>query len=257
MLYDVLDGYRAYLSQKLRPNSVRTYYNRLESLLEGQSLIDTIEKLDISKILVNLSKIQYKNQFSQSKNALLYFLSFINIAMNDEQMKIFKVLEMKTRKKYRKMKQINYREIDKKIRYIKNQKLKLCYKTLLATGLRVSEIAQITPSNCYITNNKIILYFIGKGGNKENVSILTDEHPKLYEELKCMIEATGKTKKVFYSANYLQQKAKKLNFHCHDLRRIFAKQEYKKTKSRKYVSKKLRHTNIKTTNIYLRSKIKF
>ena len=61
---------------------------------------------------------------------------------------------------------------------------------------------------------------------------------------------------MFYSAIYLQKEAQRLGITCHNLRRAYAKLEYKKTKSRENVRKKLRHTNIKTTNIYLRSKIK-
>jgi len=61
--------------------------------------------------------------------------------------------------------------------------------------------------------------------------------------------------KLFYSANYLQTKAIKYGFECHDLRRAYAKKEYLKTKDKGHVMEKLRHTSLKSTNIYLRSRI--
>ena len=66
MKYDVLQAYKSYLLERYRPTTAQTYYNRLEHLLEGQSLFHTVEKLDISKILDNLSKVRYKSYFSQS-----------------------------------------------------------------------------------------------------------------------------------------------------------------------------------------------
>jgi len=258
MKYDTLGAYREYLTtaRRLRPDTVRTYYNRLDRLLEGQSLIHTVEKLDISKIIENLSKITYKNHFSQSKNALLHFLAFLNISIRDEHLEQIENLERNTRKKYRKLKKADFKEIDKKIKHLKNKKLKLSYQVIIETGLRVFEDAQITPNDCMISNDEIRLSFIGKGGKKEEVIILKKENPTLYQQLREKIETTKKTDKLFYSANYLQQHAQKHGFRCHDLRRAYAKLEYKKTKSKEDVRKKLRHTNTKTTNIYLRSKIK-
>ena len=258
MKYDTLGAYREYLAtaRRFRPDTIRTYYNRLDHLLEGQSLTHTVEKLDIAKIIENLSKITYKNHFSQSKNALLHFLAFLNISIRDEHLEEIEKLERNTRKKYRSLKKADFKEIDKKIKYLKNKKLKLSYQVMIETGLRVFEVAQITPNDCTISNDEIQLSFIGKGGKKEEVIILKKENPTLYENIKEKTETTKKADKMFYSAIYLQKEAQRLGITCHNLRRAYAKLEYKKTKSREDVRKKLRHTNIKTTNIYLRSKIK-
>lgn len=108
-------------------------------------------------------KITYKNHFSQSKNALLHFLAFLNISISDEHLKQIENLEKNTRKKYRKLEQADFKEIDKKIKYLKNKKLKLSYQVMIETSLRVFEVAQITPSDCLISNDEIHLSFIGKG----------------------------------------------------------------------------------------------
>lgn len=256
MKYDVLRDYRGYLEESLRPETVRTYYNRLECLLEGQSLFDTLEKLDMQKVLDNLAKIKHKNHFSQSKNAFLYFLESQDITLDDKFQEQLDELEKNTRNKYRKPNNTDFNKTDKTIKHLKNQKLKLSYQTLLETGLRVSELSQLTKEDTIITDDAIQLSFTSKGGNKEEVTVHKEENFKLFNDLKERIKVTQENKKLFYSSIYLQKKAKELEFTCHDLRRACAKIEYKKTKSKDAVRRKLRHTTIKTTNIYLKSKIK-
>ena len=255
MKYDVLQAYKSYLLEHYCPTTAQTYYNRLEHLLEGQSLFYTVEKLDISKILDNLSKIKYKNYYSQSKNALFLFFKFQNITLSNEQLKAIELFQKSTQKKYRKQKQKNFLAIDKEIRNIKNSKMRLSYQVLMYTGLRVSELSQITKRDTCITDNAIYFSFTGKGGKRESVMLSKKNQETCFYELCDHIKRTKDDKKIFYSANYLQIIAKKnYSFSCHDLRRIFAKQQFTQTKSKKEVQKKLRHANLKTTKIYLNSK---
>lgn len=255
MKYDVISAYRKYLEKTYRPTTTRTYTNRLESLLKDQSVLNFDEQLDIDKMIQHLSKIKYKNEFSQYKNALLKFLEFKHITLEQEQLNQIEQLEKSTQKKYRRKKFADYKTVDKTIKHIRNQKLKLSYQTMMASGLRVFELSQIRRDDCIITNDFIRMYFVGKGGVEESVIILKAENRLLYENLTELISNTEFSKKVFYSSNYLQRKAKEYNFQCHDLRRIYSKVEYKKTKSKKDVQEKMRHTNEKTTNIYLKSNI--
>lgn len=255
MLYDVLDGYKQYLELSYRPQTVRTYCNRLKLLFVGQSILNTIEQLDIQKILDNLSCIKHKNEFSQSKNAFLHFLKYEKILLSDEQLKQLKTLENQTHKKYKKKKVINYKKIDQTIKHLKNKKLKLCYQTLLNTGLRVSELSQIAKNDCIVFSDSISFSFTGKGGKWQKITILRQDNTKLFDELKEHISTLQTSEKVFYSSNYLQSQANRLGFQCHDLRRICAKLEYKKARSKEEVKKKLRHDSVKNTNIYLRSEI--
>jgi integrase len=225
-------------------------------LFEGQSITDTIKNLDIDKVINQLAKIHHKNYFSQSKNAFLRFCQFQNINLSKEAIEQIKELETKTHKKYRTQKEIDYQAIDRTIKHMKNQKFKLSYRLMLATGLRVAELSQLTSNDCTITDTAIGFSFIGKGGSKELVQLTKTEQPKFYCSIKQHIEKTQQSKKLFYSLDYLQTNAKKLGFSCHDLRRIFAKLEYQKGKSKEEVKEKLRHSSMKTTNRYLNSKIK-
>lgn len=257
VLYDVLFDYRVYLEGRYSPATATTYFRRMCFLLEQQFLIDSFKDVDMAKVLNQLSKVKHKNYFSQCKNALKHFCEFEKIKLDSDYLEQVNQLQNSTRKKYRKLKIINYKEVVSKINHLKNLKLRLSYLTMLNTGLRVSELAQLMSCNCSISNGKVVFYFIGKGGKQEKVQFLKSDDTKYFKEIQELVQQTKPNEFIFYSANYLQTHAQKLDFGCHDLRRMFAQVEYKKSKSRQDVMKKLRHSNLKTTNIYLKSKIKF
>jgi integrase len=256
MLYKVLNEYKEYLSTILTTATADTYYKNLSILFKGQSINDVVGNFDMDKVINNLSKIKYKNDFSKAKNALIYFCNFKGININQVDLLKISELENNTKKKYRRLYEIDFKKIDEKIKHIKNKKLKLCFEVMLSTGLRVTELSGIKVSDCLLDDKKLELSFIGKGGNKEKVLISRNNNDNLFDNLKDIIVSNDSNKKIFYSANYLQKKARELNFKCHDLRRIYARVEYKKTKSKKEVMNKLRHTSIKNTNIYLRRKVR-
>jgi site-specific recombinase XerC len=259
VLYALLRNYKKYLSdiRELQPATANTYYKRLCILLEGQNLTETVKKLDVNKILNKLNQIQHKNLFSQNKNAFLYFCECQNIVLSADTLEIIKELEQQTKKKYRSLKIIDFKKIDEIIKNLKNTKLKLCYQVMLATGLRVSEISGITPADCMMGDDSIVFSIVGKGSKKDTVVINAIGYSEVFQCVKTQIENTPPSKRVFFSTIHLQTKAQELGFKCHDLRRIFAKAEYVKSGSKTAVMKKLRHSNVKTTNIYLKSKIKF
>ena len=253
----MLARYRAYLEERYLPATARTYYTRLCFLLEGQYFIEKFKDVDIQKVLEQLSSVKHKNYFSQCKNALRHFCEFENVKPEVQHLKKIKELEHSTRKKYRKLKVIHYQETYSKINGLKNLKLKLSFLTMLKTGLRVSELTQLTPYHCSLSGDDITFNFIAKGGQKEQVTISKDDNPNFFSLLLNHIQKMSENEYLFYSSAYLQTKAKEFGFKCHDLRRIYAQLEYKKTKSIKYVMKKLRHNSIKNTAIYLRCKVDF
>lgn len=232
----------------------------MAKLLEGHYLTNDCSKIGISSLISKLSHIHYKNQFSQSKNALLYFCKCYHIDITNKQLKDIERLQKQTRKKYRRLNKTEYPKIKRTINHLKNKKLKVSYLTMIETGLRVSELSQIKIEDCHIYDEKICFSFIGKGGKKAFSTISKKDNTPLYVCLKDTIlyycDKGLDSKKLFYSSQYLQQKAKLYGFSCLELRRISAKLEYKKSKSKNQVKEKLRHANIKTTNIYLDSSVK-
>jgi len=256
VIENVLSEFGVFLQEHYgrRPATVENYVVRTRQLLKGQYLIDDNTTIDIDSILKKLSEVKYKNHFSQHKNALLKFCEFKGIILSSSHIEKIKHLERATKKKYKKTHEIDYRNINKKIDNLKNENLKLCYQVMMVTGLRVFEIEQITHEKCTIEDDKIIMYFIGKGNVPSNVELHRIDYLKIYDKLKTKTE---QKEKLFYSAVYLQRCAKKMGFECHDLRRIFARLEFNKTHSKKYVQEVLRHSSRKNTNLYLRSRIKF
>lgn len=247
--------YWAWLETKYTHATAKAYYTRMCTLLEGQPVNDTVKRLNTDKMLERLAELTHKNEFSQAKSALLHFCEFVNLSLSNEVIERIRELETHTRKKYRKLKTVDYITIDNKIKHLNNEKLKLSYQTLTATGLRVSELAQITPAHCVVTDERLAFRFIAKGGKENTTIVFKSEYPEFYGRLKEWITHTNPQKKMFYSAGYLQKQAKNMGFTCHDLRRACAKLEYQKSHSKKEVQEKLRHSTIKTTNIYLNSKV--
>lgn len=256
MKYEMLGLFQGYLQDKFSERTAKTYLSKLETLLDGQSLLNATANFDMAKVIDNLTKIKYKNPFSQAKNALLLFCEFQGITISEAQLKEITLLEKRAKRKYRKLKPVDFKKVDSTIKRLKNLKLKLCYQTLLKTGLRVFEVAQITPDDCNISEDEIHFSFIGKGGRHEGATIAKSDDTLFFDRLAGLIRDTKESDKVFYSATYLQTKAKKYGFTCHDLRRIYAKSEYAKNGSKFHVMKKLRHSSMKSTKIYLRSKVK-
>ena len=254
MLYNLIDSYRDYLQDKYTRETARTYWGHIKPLLKTQSINLTADNFDTEKVLDILADVKYKNNFAKYKNALFRFCEFLGIKLEIKHLNKIKELEKKTKKKYRKLKAIDFEAVNKKIKGLRNKKLRLSYQTMLATGLRVGELAGISKDDCLVSADEIHLYFIAKGGEPSTVAISKKENAKLFSDLIKLINATQH--KIFYSVSYLQPNAKKLGFGCHDLRRIYARQEYQKTKSKEAVRIKLRHSDIKTTNIYLKNKIK-
>ncbi len=184
MIYDLLKDYRNYLLETCQQAMAETYYKRLCVLFEGQNLVDTVGKFDVGKVLGKLGEIKHKNPFSQSKNAFLYFCKFQNIKLSVAALDKIKELEAKTIKKRRKMDTVDIKQVLRTIKHIKNEKLKVCYEVILATGLRVSELAYITAENSTVSDEHITFSFIGKGGKMETVEITAAEYPTLYQRLK-------------------------------------------------------------------------
>ena len=169
MLYDTLNLFRDDLKNKFANETVRTYITHIKPLLKGQKVFLKADNLDIEKVLAILAEVKYKNNFAKYKNAFLHFCQFLGVTLDDKNLNQIKALERNTHKKYRKLKEVDTKAVVKKINSLKNQKLKLSYKVMLATGLRVGELTQITKDDCLVKDDELCFFFIGKGGKPATI----------------------------------------------------------------------------------------
>ena len=230
----------------LAPSTAKTYQKAIDFLLKDQYITDC-HQLNIDMVLEKLTAMKYKNQFSKYKNAFLKFSEFLNLELSGEnQHKLDKMMDAKIKKR-RKLKGTKLKDIQHKIRVMQDKKLKSSYETMLYTGLRVSELAQIKKSNCIIHDKAIEFQFIGKGGKTEKVILYEEQSKRIFNDLRQLIDTTTPDRKIFYSVSYLQTNALKKDFQCHDLRRAFAKLTYQEHKDKEIVMRLLRHSKIKNT----------
>lgn len=250
--YNTLSEYHDFLLRSVSSDTATTYRKAMDYLLQDQFLIDC-RGLDIQKVLDKLRTMKYKNQYSKYKNAFLKFCDFQGIKLSNDILLELQFINLDKVKKRRKLKQRNLKDMKNKIKVTRDTKLKLSYEMLLETGLRVSELSNIKKEDCEILSEKLNFSIVGKGQQKQTVSISKKNNPTLFSNLLNLIADTDE--KVFYSRNYLQMKAIEKGFACHDLRRAHAKLLYEDTKDINQVMQSLRHKNKKTTEIYLKSKI--
>ena len=223
-------------------------------LLKNQHIIDC-RNLDVDKVIDKLKSIKYKNTFSKHKNAFFKFCAFIDLPLSPDVINTIESLNDDKTKKYRKLKPVMLKDMLEQIEAIKDKKLKISFQTILETGFRVSEISQIKKEDCVINMDCLEFRFIGKGGENESVRVVKSNNPNLYNALINHINTLNDKNKVFYSASYLQAEATKRDFKCHNLRRAFAKQNYREYRSIDKVQELLRHAKRQTTLIYLKSKV--
>jgi len=239
----------------LSASTALTYYNSMCFLLKDQHLIDC-RNIDIPAALEKLGSMKYKNQYSKYKNAFSKFCDFLHISLNTDIKEKLEAMKGEKKKKYRKLKPVKLLDIKNQLRVIRDTKLKTSYEMMLHTGIRVSELCQIKKEDCQIQNKSLLEFsFVGKGGKKEKVFVSKERDKKLFQRILDLIEKTKTGNRVFYSPNYLQAKAKERGFNCHDLRRAFAKLTFKDYKDINATRILLRHSKLKNTKIYLRSKI--
>lgn len=255
MKYNTLLRYRDFLISKgLSTSTALTYYKAVCYLLDGQYLMDC-RNLDIEAVLDKLRRVKYKGQYSKYKNAFLKLCAFLDIKLStDTRLELDTMLSTKKRQ-HRKLKPVKLSDIQRHINRAADEKLRLSLETMLYTGLRVSELAGIKKEDCTILNGRIKLSFIGKGGGHESAYIDKAKDSRFFEALLSFINEEKTSEKIFYLASYLQAKALEKGFCTHDLRRAFAKVTYGACKDIDTVRQLLRHSKLKNTRLYLRSKV--
>ena len=263
MKYDILEPFREYLKENLSLNTAKTYYAAVVKLFKD-SQFDSLGQIDKEWIQQEAAKrFKTRNEYSAVKNGLKWLKKY-NPDLDIPTEKEFCATSIRKRNFSKKTKKVIYlKPTQRKINQISNDRLRYAYRLALASGLRVSELADLESDDFSFRDGKILVRVKkGKGGHGGIVECRED--PYLYERLPVFLQNYPEGK-VFYSESYMREKADELGIECHDLRRIFAittREELKKEMpvlmANEIVQERLRHARFSTTKRYLfNRKLKF
>lgn len=133
--------------------------------------------------------------------------------------------------------------------------IQLAFKTMLATGLRVGEVASLTLQDIEIEDNRVILFIKNaKGGKPRKVPVID---PVTAKELYEYIKDVPKDEPIFrVSRRTLQDHARRIqkrtgiHFYVHRLRHTFATELLAKDTRLDVIQRVMGHADISTTRKY-------
>jgi len=132
--------------------------------------------------------------------------------------------------------------------------IRLAFRTMLWTGLRVSEVASLTGEDVIIEDGKVFLRVKQGKGQKERLVPVMDKDLAL--ELLRLSKTKGKgclfgvSDGTLKDYAYKVKRASGVNFHCHRLRHTLATRLLAKGVSLDVVQRILGHASINTTRRY-------
>lgn len=126
-----------------------------------------------------------------------------------------------------------------------NNKYKTIIWLIYTTGLRVSEVTSLSSTNFDFQNG--IIKLVGKGDKPANV-YMTPKLNKMLRNFPDGFHITPKAIRLYFQR--LREQLNIITFHPHSLRKSFATDMMRRSGNIYYVSKLLRHSNVKTTQDY-------
>lgn len=255
--YDILEPFKEYLYENISSdNTARKYYAAVVKLFKDIQF-NSLSQIDVEWIKQQTAaRFRTSSEYSAVKNGLKWLSKYdssIKIPTEEE----FTEVSRRKRNFSRKPKKVIYlKPTQRKINQIQNERLRYAYRLALASGLRVSELADLEAKDVLIEDGNIFVFVKnGKGGHGGIVECRQD--PYLYERLP---EFLGKYPegKIFYSEVYMREYAHQLGIEMHDLRRVYAIQtrnDLKKSmpveQANAITQQRLRHVRFSTTKRYL------
>lgn len=258
MKFDILSAYRQHLQSTLKNrNTADRYYFAVVKLLNNYQF-DSLNEISRETLESELMKCRGKNDFSATKNGLLHLHNFDN-RLNIPDSNFFKEQSLKKRNRSKRPAKTLYLDtITRKVNAVKDEKLKLAYRLMLISGLRVGETSQLTKEDVSIDGDSITVNVrYGKGGSNGRVECMQDVW--LAARLQDFCKDKEDEEKLFYAQPTMRQKANALGLECHDFRRIAAI-NYRKEQlqqgttfpeANEQTKDFLRHARFSTTKRYL------
>lgn len=258
MKFDELDEFRRLLEQELKKNTAKKYYFAVKEILKPINF-SSLSEIDPAAIERGLKELTTKNDVSAAKRGFEYMAGYFPELRLPEN--IGEISKHKRNCRKRTWKPLKQDKLLRTVNGLHNKKLKYAYRLMLATGLRVSEVEQLRKQDITFEDGKITLYIEDtKGGGPATVEC---DEPYLIERLPEFVSGLDDSDKVFYSASTMMREAGAHGLECHDLRRVYAKTEYRERigsgmkayEATGEVRELMRHKSCRTTKKYLRRKI--
>lgn len=259
--YVLPEGYLELLEQKrYSPSTIKTYRAYFSDFMEyhkGRN-INRLKVADINKYilyLVNEKKISVSQQ-NMRINAIKFYYEQVKGGKRQYYGGITRAKEYKSLPEV-----LSLNEVCRILSYLSNRKHRCMISLIYSTGLRRSELLNLTPKD--IISERMLVRIMGKG-RKCRYSLLSEkllkelrEYFKEYRPQKWLFE--GKTPGEPYSASALVKILKeaathagiKYRVHVHMLRHSFATHLLEQGTDLRTIQELLGHNDIKTTSIYL------
>lgn len=265
MKFDILGEYREYLGGVVdNRNTANRYYFAIVKCLKSIQFkeLSDISKKQIQDYLVNLKK---SNDFSALKNGLKHLGNFDSSFKVPEDSFFTEFSKNKRRGTKSGKKIIELDIVQKKVNALRNKKLKLGFRLMQLSGLRVFELSNLKKQDINISE-QIITIKVSKGKGGKDGTIVCDPDKYLSKNLQEYLDAFESDENIFYKAETMKKRARELGLECHDFRRIAAISHRNKLKNEgKSIEEAndktrefLRHERFSTTKRYLfNRKLKF
>ena len=222
MKYDILTGFRKHLEGMVdNKNTADRYYFAVDRFFRPLRF-NRLEDVSPEWLTEQLAAVSGKSEFSAVKNGLKYLAGYDrSLQLPTEQ--FFRAEGRKKRNGSKRPSKTLYLDnISRAVNGMENLKLKLAYRLMMVSGLRVFEVAALRKEDITIEGNVITLHVrSGKGGKEGMVVCLPDSY--LARQLQNHINfSSAAGERLFYSTDYMKHEAGRHGFECHDLRRIAA-----------------------------------
>lgn len=222
MKYDILSGYRQYLQQIIpNRNTADRYYFAVDQLLRDYQF-SSLGEISRERLEHGLEQIHGKNNFSATKMGLKHLYNF-DTSLNLPTESFFKEQNIRKRNhSVRAAKTLYLDTIRKKTNAIRDERVKLAYRLMLVSGLRVGEVSQLTRDDLSFGEDGCIIVRVrfGKGGSNGEIVCMPDLY--LSDRLRAYLANKAFGQRLFLAQSTLRQKAHQLQLECHDFRRIAA-----------------------------------
>jgi integrase len=220
---DYLDIFKKHINSKIpNKNTRKNYIYEINKAFSNQEFND-IKDFDYIKLKNYVENIKGKRSASTLKHALREFSKvFEDFDYSSNRRFLVREIKNKTHKRLTRWDPFKISTAMRKVNSLRDKKLKLGYRTIFATGLRVEEVSNLRKKDIVFKDGKLFV-FVERGKNNKQRMAEAIKDNYLENSLKEYIKLLKDDDRLFYKKDYIIEKAVDMKFMTHDLRRAFSK----------------------------------